>query len=152
MGHSRDLFATESAPAESPVLEPLLSLSSRLGRPHRTDLTEMFNLVWFLSGTACQSRAHPGVVFGRVRRLRTTSTVECDTGLLEQCMQDALPGRPWAQAACAANARRRRRLTESVRTTEPAAVLPRSEPDQPPFAEFKALLRRTAPKCLRASQ
>ena len=52
-------FETDLTDAEWALVEPHLPPLSRLGRPVKTDLREVFNAIQYILGTGCQWRALP---------------------------------------------------------------------------------------------
>ncbi len=52
-------FETDLMDAEWALVEPHLPPLSRLGRPVKTDLREVFNAIQYILGTGCQWRALP---------------------------------------------------------------------------------------------
>ena len=52
-------FEMDMTDAEWALVEPHLPPLSRLGRPVKTDLREVFNAIQYILGTGCQWRALP---------------------------------------------------------------------------------------------
>ena len=111
-----DRFETDLTDEEWKLIEPLLPLPSRMGRPRSTELREVFNAIQYMLGTGCQWRAIPPC-FPPFTTVQYYFYLWSRSGVLA-CMLDVLRGRTRELAGRSEDPTAAAIDSQSVKTTE----------------------------------